>query len=67
MFDTIPVYESNKEWPDYLLCKFCGERVERGIFNVSHHWVHCEKNTKGLIKATTDFERKILDSWSINT
>ena len=51
---------------EYLICKHCGERVERGIVSVSHHLMHCLKNTRGLIVAENDFEKKVLDSWSIN-
>ena len=66
MDDFEHIYETGGEWADYLKCKHCGERVERGIANVSHHWMHCLKRTQGLIIAQNEFERKILDSWSIN-
>lgn len=66
MDDFEDVFETGGIFSDYLRCKHCGERVERGIENVSHHWLHCLKRTDGLIIATSDFERKIADSWSIN-
>lgn len=46
-FETI--YEKDMFWGDYLKCNHCGERVERGLRTVSHHWMHCLKRTKGLI------------------
>lgn len=58
------IYENGEA--SYLNCKHCGERVERGIVTVSHHWMHCLKRTDGLIIAKNDFEKRILDSWSIN-
>lgn len=66
MDDFKVIYENDKEWGDYLICKHCGERVERGIVSVSHHWLCCMKRADGLIVATNDFERNILDSISIN-
>jgi len=66
MEDFEIIYEKDKVWGDYLKCKHCGERVERGIVSVSHHWIHCLKRKDGLIVAKNDFEKQILDSWSIN-
>jgi len=45
--DFTVVYESDI-WGDYLVCNHCGERVERGIVNVSDHWVKCLKRKDGL-------------------
>jgi protein gp37 len=42
------IYETNGAWPDYLKCKHCGERIERGMIPVSFHWIHCLKRTDGL-------------------
>jgi hypothetical protein len=64
--DFKSIYKEGSEWADHLICNHCGERVERGIFNVSHHWMHCEKRTDDLIIASNDFEKKLLDHWSIN-
>jgi len=66
MKDFETIYETDKEWGDYLKCNHCGERVERGIISVSHHWIHCLKRTEGLVIAKNEAERKLLDSWSIN-
>lgn len=66
MEDFVNVYKTDSKELDYLKCAHCGDRIERGIINVSQHFVNCLKNTNGLIIAKTDFERKILDSWSIN-
>ena len=60
------IYKKDKVFGDYLKCKHCGERVERGIVTVSHHWMYCLKRTDGLIVAKNDFEKRILDSWSVN-
>jgi len=27
---------------DHIECKICGARMERGIINVSGHWVECK-------------------------
>ncbi len=51
---------------DYLKCKHCGDRVEKGFSTVSRHWVHCMKRTKGLIIAKSSLEEQILDRLSIN-
>ena len=53
-------------YDDYLMCKHCKERVEKGISRVSYHWLHCPKRTEGLILAKTPWEKAVLDSWSIN-
>ena len=67
MDDFIPVYESNASpFPDHLICKHCGKKVERGIISISHHWLHCENRTEGLIVAKNEWEKKLFDSWSIN-
>ncbi len=49
MEDFEVIYETDKVWGDYLKCKHCGERVERGIITVSDHWLRCLKRTEGLI------------------
>ena len=67
MEDFEQIYETGGTFPDYLKCKHCGERVERGLVTVSYHWLNCLKRTDGLIVAKTDFVRKILDKWSINS
>jgi len=54
------------ESPDHMLCKHCGERVERGIISVSHHWLHCLKQPYGLVILKDESMRKLADSWSIN-
>ena len=51
-FETI--YEKDKIFGDYLKCNHCGEKVERGIVTVSHHWMHCLKRKDGLIIAKND-------------
>lgn len=66
MEDFEIIYEEDKVWGDYLKCNHCGERVERGIVTVSHHWLHCLKRTDGIIVAKNDFTRKLFDSMSIN-
>lgn len=52
----------NKEdqWPDHLKCKACGARVERGIANVSAHWVECEG------KDFTDKLKELVDASELN-
>lgn len=60
------IYEKDKVFGDYLKCKHCGERVERGIVTVSHHLMHCLKRTDDLVVANNDFEKRILDSWSVS-
>lgn len=37
------VYESGDPLGDYLICNLCGERVERGIFNIGRHYETCQK------------------------
>lgn len=59
-------YIGNSEWPDHLICRHCNQRVERGIYSVSDHWLRCSERKEGIITARTSFERKLLDSWSIN-
>lgn len=56
------------DWIDTTVsrCEHCNKELPGGIVEWSDHVLHCEKNTDGLIIAKTDFERKILDSWSIN-
>jgi hypothetical protein len=66
MEDFEVIYETDNILGDYLKCKHCGERVERGIETVSHHWVHCLKRKEGLIIVESDAAKKILDSLSIN-
>ena len=66
MSDFEHIFESGGDWPDYLKCNHCGERVERGIVRVSHHWMNCLKRTEGLIIAETETDKQILDSMSIN-
>jgi hypothetical protein len=67
MEDFTFVYLNEKdEWPDHLLCKHCGERVERGIISVSHHWMNCLKRTEGLVILKDQDLIKMADSWSIN-
>lgn len=67
MEDFKIIYETDKVFGDYLICNHCGEKVEKGIVTVSHHWMHCLKRTEGLIVARNDWEKQILDSWSINS
>jgi hypothetical protein len=52
MKDFEIIYETDKFFGDYLKCKHCGERVERGIITVSHHWMHCIKRINKLIILT---------------
>ena len=66
MKDFEDIYETGGEWPDYLKCTHCGQRVERGIVTVSHHYMNCLERKEGLIVAQNDFERKLFDSMSIN-
>ena len=49
MRDFEIIYKDDLILGDYLICNHCGERVERGIVTVSHHWMHCLKRTDGLI------------------
>jgi len=49
MKDFEVIYETDSVFGDYLKCKHCGERVERGIITVSDHWLRCLKRTEGLI------------------
>lgn len=49
------VYETGNTFPDYLICKHCKQRVERGIANVATHWVNCEERKEGLI----DLRKKV--------
>ena len=37
------IYKDDMEWGDYLICTICGEKVERGIVNISEHRRHCPK------------------------
>ena len=64
--DFTIIYETDKVFGDYLKCNHCGERVERGVVRVSQHWMYCMKRPDGLIITKNDFEKRILDSWSIN-
>lgn len=66
MMEDFRRFPENAEWCDYLICNHCDQRVERGIVNVSNHWMNCLKRTEGLIIARNDWEKVILDSWSVN-
>lgn len=66
MNDFEVIYETDKEWGDYLKCKHCGERVEKGIVSVSEHWIKCLKRTDGLVIAKTEEAKIILDKLSAN-
>jgi len=66
MEDFEVIYKKDKVFGDHLKCKHCGEIVERGIVTVSKHLTSCPKRTEGLIVAKNGFEKRILDSWSIN-
>lgn len=56
----------DKTHVDYLMCIHCKKRVERGILNISRHWMNCLKRTDGLIITDDPCLRKVLDSMSIN-
>lgn len=60
------IHEKDKEWGDYLICKHCGQRVERGVFNVSDHWLNCLERKDGFIYARNEAEKKALDKLSMN-
>lgn len=50
MKDFKGVYDNGKDqWPSHWICKHCGERVERGVMNVSDHWLSCLQRKDGLI------------------
>lgn len=67
MEDFKEVFENPKDtFCSYFVCVHCKERVERGIANISHHWMNCLKRTDGLIVVKNDFGRQIMDIWSIN-
>lgn len=65
MEDFETIYETDRVFGDYLKCKHCGERVERGMATASHHWLHCLKRKDGLITAKIDIEKQLLDNLSI--
>jgi hypothetical protein len=50
----------------HFICKHCKERVERGVLNVSRHWVNCLERKDGLVVAQTHAQKELFDSWSIN-
>lgn len=49
MDDFTRITEQDGLFGGYLICNHCGKRVERGIANVSKHWINCMKRTEGLI------------------
>ena len=66
MKDFYFIYEKDNTSINYLICKHCLNVVERGVFNVSNHWVNCLERTEGLIIAKNDIEEFILDKFSVN-
>lgn len=58
------VYEG--EVASHLICIHCKQRVERGIRNISKHWMYCLENKEGLVIAQTPAEKQLFDNWSIN-
>lgn len=67
MKDFEIIYAANGDLASHIKCRHCGEMVERGIITVSEHWMNCLKRTEGLVIAKNDFEKKLLDAWSINS
>lgn len=57
MKDFKPIYANpGDEWPDHFECETCGQRVERGIVNISGHWVECAGKdfAQALLKTRTE-------------
>lgn len=56
------IYKSPSDtWPSHLECIHCGNRVERGIVNVSTHWVTCLERKEGLIDVGNTNRDKIVE------
>lgn len=62
--DFEPIYQGDVV--SHFICKHCKERVERGILNVSWHWVNCLERKDGLVIAQSPAQKALFDSWSIN-
>lgn len=64
MDDFELIYDENGE-ASHCVCKNCKQRVERGIVNISNHFVNCLQSGTVII-AKSDFERKVLDGMNVN-
>jgi hypothetical protein len=67
MNDFREVYlKDSDEWPDHLVCVHCEQSVERGILNISRHWMNCLERKDGLIETKDPALMKTLDELSMN-